>query len=316
MHSEVVVSAFNQVFKDSRPYGKNVYIIGKDPINRAMKRNILQYYLEYKNEIPHLAFDYMGEEMKEGFVITNFRLVWHYSDGSDHYDVDLEDIQRVEAGRSVLARVMQITDVTGKKYPKIYLTGMDAIDIFVQQLNEFVAVMNGVDDEDVSDWPVYEDEQNYNRTPVTRSQPQERVANADALANFIVQTFARREFMFDRYIYPFGRDDKSNEKIAKAVNAYANLKGGEVPLVCCDITAFGGAEDGLLITDKGIYVHNSFDNVQYFPYESISSIELKGFLSKDIYINGFKIESPAGFDNSEKQNFAALLQHFMNNLGN
>ena len=116
--------------------------------------------------------------------------------------------------------------------------------------------------------------------------------------------------MFDRYIYSAGRDDKSNDKIKKAIEAYGRLQNGEYGMVCCDITAFGGAEDGVLLTNKGIYVHNPFENVHYFPYEEISSIELKGIIVKDIYINGLKVESPAGFGNKEKQNFAALLRHF------
>ena len=129
-----------------------------------------------------------------------------------------------------------------------------------------------------------------------------------------IKTFSRREFIFDRYVYHIGRDSKSNEKIQKAVSAYANLKNGEAGLVCCDITAFGGAEDGVLLTNQGIYVHNPFARVNYFPYGEITSIELKGIIVKDIYINGFKVESPTGFGNTEKQNFASLLRHFKDNL--
>lgn len=288
MDSENVMAAFDKIFTSSRIYGRNVFIIGRDKINRAIKQNINEYYLEYKGELPLFAFAYMGEEMNEGFVITNYRIIWRYSDGDYCGDVDLEDIRRVEIGRSVLARVMKIIDFTGKKYPDIYLTGMDSEEEFVNNLNEFIAVINGVDD--IDDWsrPI--------NTPVNKSAPRSQVSTADVnkLANFVVQTFARGEFMFDRYIYPVGRDEKSNDKINKACTAYASLKDGEFPLVCCDITAFGGAEDVLLITNFGIYVHNPFDNVQHFPYQSISSIEAKGMLVKDIYINGFKVESPAG----------------------
>lgn len=319
MNSEIVQAAFRQVFKTSRPYGKRTFIIGVDKINRAIKRNIVEHYLEHEGEVPLLVFAYV-DELNNGFVLTNQRLVWRYLDGQEEHDIDLEDIQRAEAGSSFLVRVMRITDVTGKEYPKIYMTGMDNVDQFVAQFNEFIALINGIDDEDTSAWPSYNDETKRTSATVMTSptiQNRTPVNNNDYLqflASFIEKTFARREFIFDRYVYHIGRDSKSNEKIQKAVSAYANLKNGEAGLVCCDITAFGGAEDGVLLTNQGIYVHNPFENVHYFPYREISSIELKGIIVKDIYINGFKIESPTGFGNTEKQNFTTLLRHFKDNL--
>ena len=262
------------------------------------------------------------DELNSGFVLTNFRLIWRFSDGDEEHDVDLEDIARAEAGRFVLARTMTIIDVTGKEYPPIYLTGMDNVDQFVSQFNEFIAIINGVDEVDTSDWPSYDDEPEIVSASAKTAPPSDQNYTQSAnnndylqfLVSFIEKTFAKREFIFDRYVYHIGRDDKSNEKIQKATSSYANLKNGEVGLVCCDITAFGGAEDGILLTNLGIYVHNTFDNVHYFPYGEISSIELKGIIVKDIYINGFKVESPTGFGNTEKQNFAELLRHFKDNM--
>lgn len=319
MNSESIQSAFRQVFKSSRLYGSRTFIIGVDKINRAIKRNIVEHYLEYEGEVPLLVFAYV-DELNNGFVLTNQRLVWRYLDGQEEHDIDLEDIERAEAGSSFLARIMRITDVTGKEYPKIYMTGMDNVDQFVAQFNEFIALINGVDEVDTSSWASHDDEPSRASAPVRTAPLVQNRALANNndylqfLASFIEKTFARREFIFDRYIYHIGRDSKSNEKIQKAVSAYANLKNGEAGLVCCDITAFGGAEDGVLLTNQGIYVHNPFESVHYFPYGEISSIELKGIIVKDIYINGFKIESPTGFGNSEKQNFAALLRHFKDNL--
>ena len=272
----------------------------------------------FEKEIPLLVFAYT-DELNSGFVLTNFRLIWRYSDGDEEYDIYLEDIQRAEAGRLLLARTMTIIDVTGKEYPRMYMTGMDNVDTFVAQFNEFIALIHGVDDEDTSAWPSYDDELEKSSTPAKKSAPAGgSTVNQDEylqqLANFLEKTFAKAEFMFDRYIYPVGQDEKSTEKVKKAIAAYANLKNGEYGMVCCDITAFGGAEDGILLTNRGIYVHNPFESVHFFPYGEISSIELKGIIVKDIYINGLKVESPTGFDNAEKQKFATLLRHFKNHL--
>ena len=273
----------------------------------------MAHYLEYKNEVPLLVFAYT-DESNSGFVITNMRLVWRFGDGAEEHDVDLEDIERAEAGRFVLARTMTITDVTGKDYPRIYMTGMDNVDQFVAQFNEFIALIHGIDEEDTSGWPSYAEESKPSapagKVNASSESAIDKREYIELLGNFLIKTFARAEFMFDRYIYFAGRDEKSNDKIKKAIEAYGRLQNGEYGMVCCDITAFGGAEDGVLLTNKGIYVHNPFENVHYFPYEEISSIELKGIIVKDIYINGLKVESPAGFGNKEKQNFAALLRHF------
>ena len=158
MNSATIQAAFRQIFTSSREFGRNTFIIGKDAINRTIKRNIIEHYLVgFAKEIPLLVFAYT-DELNRGFVLTNFRLIWRYSDGDEEYDIYLEDIQRAEAGRLLLARTMTIIDVTGKEYPRMYMTGMDNVDTFVAQFNEFIALIHGVDDEDTSAWPSYDDE--------------------------------------------------------------------------------------------------------------------------------------------------------------
>ena len=142
MNSASIQAAFRQVFVDSRPYGRNTFIIGKDPINRTIKRNILEHYLVgYEKEVPLLVFAYT-DELNSCFVLTNFRLIWRFSDGAEEHEIYLDDIARAESGRFVLARIMTIIDVIGKEYPRIYMTGMDNVDQFVAQFNEFIALIN------------------------------------------------------------------------------------------------------------------------------------------------------------------------------
>lgn len=62
MDSENVMAAFDKIFTSSRIYGRNVFIIGRDKINRAIKQNINEYYLEYKGELPLFAFAYWAKK--------------------------------------------------------------------------------------------------------------------------------------------------------------------------------------------------------------------------------------------------------------
>ena len=66
------------------------------------------------------------------------------------------------------------------------------------------------------------------------------------------------------------------------------------------------------MTNAGIHVHNPYEKTRYFPYESITSVELKGMFVKEVYINNFEIYSPAGFHNKEKENLANLFIYFRN----
>lgn len=120
------------------------------------------------------------------------------------------------------------------------------------------------------------------------------------------------KYVFDGYIYYLGRDDKSNKKISSATAAYArNLHDGEVPCICCDVTVMGGAEDGFLITNQGVYIRNPHEEAVYFSWNDEPTVETKGMFVLDLYVNGIKLERPSGFVNDDIKSLASLFQRFV-----
>ena len=114
---------------------------------------------------------------------------------------------------------------------------------------------------------------------------------------------------FRKSIYFIGENDKSDKKILSAINGYAKINENEIPLVCFDNTAFGGAKDGCLITTKGIYIHNMMEKSAFIQFSNINLIELKGFINKDVFINEYKIDVNL-MEKEDKENFVLLLNLF------
>lgn len=113
-------------------------------------------------------------------------------------------------------------------------------------------------------------------------------------------------FNFERSVYYLGDGDKANNKIKSAIKAYANIDDNEIPLVCFDNTALGAADDGCVITTKGVYVHNFMEKVNFFSFKTFVEAESRGIISKDIYINEYKMASNC-MASGDKDGFAELI---------
>jgi hypothetical protein len=62
-------------------------------------------------------------------------------------------------------------------------------------------------------------------------------------------------------VYSLGESSKSMKKISKALTSYAYIGAlgtMEYPLVVIDTTLFGSADDGCLISTKGVYFSRQF----------------------------------------------------------
>ena len=120
---------------------------------------------------------------------------------------------------------------------------------------------------------------------------------------------------FKKSIYFLGENEKSRQKISKARNSYARIAQGEMPLICFDNTALGTADDGCLVTTRGIYIHNIMQSPIFLEYRNISNIEVRGVFSKEIYINDYELNVQL-MDSGDVENFASLLQILAGKFGN
>lgn len=118
------------------------------------------------------------------------------------------------------------------------------------------------------------------------------------------------KFNFKKSVYYYGDDGKSEQKFLGAINSYAPIIYGEVPLICFDNTVFGSSKDGCLVTTRGIYVHNPMENVNFFDYKMFVIAEIRGTFIKEIYINDYKLDTNCLYSD-DKPGFAELINLFV-----
>lgn len=118
---DLVTFAFNEVFLNSQSFGDKVYIPRKDRISKKIETNLDRFYLDYRDEVPLLIFDY-SDHLRQGFVITNQKIVWKYGEKVEKKDI--WEIFDVVVEKAVLARVMRLIDFNNKKSGRIFLTGI------------------------------------------------------------------------------------------------------------------------------------------------------------------------------------------------
>ncbi|WOD11555.1 hypothetical protein RPW65_01345 [Pseudomonas sp. NyZ704] len=73
------------------------------------------------------------------------------------------------------------------------------------------------------------------------------------------------------------------KKLQSAINAYGNGVSPEEVIILVDDTAFGSAKDGILITDKSIYIKIFTEALRAYEWEAVESIDIE---KKTIYVNG------------------------------
>ncbi|MGN7360471.1 hypothetical protein ACTHPF_21425 [Paenibacillus sp. SAF-054] len=118
---------------------------------------------------------------------------------------------------------------------------------------------------------------------------------------------------WSRHVFGLSPDPKVIKKMGQAVQSYAQLLPGEIPLIVYDNTAFGSGKDGCLLTNKRICIKNPFAKPQSYSYYSVSVIELRG-IGKDLFINGFEVAVTMLTSDDAKIKFCAMLNRMRNDL--
>lgn len=115
------------------------------------------------------------------------------------------------------------------------------------------------------------------------------------------------EFKFKSHVYYASDDsDKSRKKFTTAMTTYAPIEQNEVPLICVDATSFGGAEDGAVISTRGIYLHSGKEAPKFFHFNEIKTVTVDGMMSKNISVNGQKVDT-GGMSSSDVKRLYALI---------
>lgn len=113
--------------------------------------------------------------------------------------------------------------------------------------------------------------------------PQEFARLKESIIEDIHTLFRLPQLKFRNFVYYAGiGDPKTVKKIKAATATYAPLERNEIPLLCFDSTITGDAEHGMLISTKGIYISNLFNQPKFFHFNDVHSVS---YNSKNIFIN-------------------------------
>lgn len=232
---EIIEFCFKDIFKGRRQFGDKVYIMDKDPVTQEVKENLQDYYLsDDKNEKSLLVFDY-GKELKEGFVITNQRLVWYF-ETTGQQEIWLDEIKDVQIGKAILATVMNVISIDNVMYKNIYLTGIRNETDFVLKFRQFIG--------NIHEWLADEDDVD------------EDYKESENDTDFIIQA-CRCVNMNPTYC------EIGEPIIAASSKKYADAKvnfripDDEDVFLIYDATIFGGCRKGFAICTTGIYYYQS-----------------------------------------------------------
>ena len=276
-----VEDAFDRVFDRNMPFGSQTYVItGNEP--EKVKNAIIKNYLEYKGEVPLLAFDY-DDNFDMGFVITNMKFAWRYVD-KRLYSVDIDDISRGIYAGMLATKQIRLIDMKGREYKDIYSVGMDNKEMFVASFNKFITILKSTSS-------------NTERTGRGVIQNDTYIDNVNRFIEDLSD-----EFQFSRQIYFYEIGEKSYKKFNGAQSSYAKLKDGEIPIVCYDVTISGDASDGALITTRGIYIHNYTEDPIFIKHSNIKSVKFdNGLFSSSLKVNDVKIDTSGVSDDYIKK---------------
>jgi len=92
-----------------------------------------------------------------------------------------------------------------------------------------------------------------------------------------------------------------------ALESYVKLDEDEEIICLYDSTVFGGAKEGICLTDHGIYWKELGEDGNYIPYSDIEKIKVK---DDQLFINGFQVESCPCL--KELRNTLKEIQNFLN----
>ncbi len=98
------------------------------------------------------------------------------------------------------------------------------------------------------------------------------------------------------------------KKLRNAIKAYAPLEEGEQPLLLIDDTVWGGAKEGVLLSDRKLYIHGIWQKPQVVALNEITSIKfVQEKSTTKVYINEIDFYHPVMPDKKASEQFSQMI---------
>lgn len=205
-------------------------------------------------EIPIFYFDYSDKARKtgnleEGIIFTSegIRGCFSTMDNPDKWRlIPYNTIQYVEHKRVLLASVMDVYDIQGKK-SRFYLTGITKPENFVSCVERFILFNpdNKTENNSVSNSAIVED-----ITP--KNEKQKEIGQEMNVEAIVRDVCAKAEFSS---IYGKSSNNLQKENYAKCAKAVQNFKvpANETLYLIADCTILGSCKAGIVLAGENVY---------------------------------------------------------------
>ena len=146
-------------------------------------------------------------------------------------------------------------------------------------------------DEQDNDEQEYEDEEN---------EP-ESVQDEQTAADAVAENFAKLSSVDRVYLAP----NIPADKLSAAFGSYVRRQGVEA-LLLYDVTMFQGAKDGFVVSRDGLYLKESFQAPEYYPYESIHDVHV--YQDSKLFVNHKQVMNCIGIAPISLRRIAAVIK--------
>lgn len=112
-------------------------------------------------------------------------------------------------------------------------------------------------------------------------------------------------------LFAIDESEKADKKFQNALSTYAKLEPGERPVVIYDSTVFGSGKNGCLISDRTIYINNSWEKPTKIDIADIITVGING---NGLSINQHKVALDGVVGDNNRRAFESYVQDIIAKL--
>lgn len=308
--TEALQKAFFSIHNDS--IRANVFLVPGDSSEKLAKKmeNAKASYAPYQTETPILLFDNTAfGSAKDGFLITD-RSIYVHNMMSKGWSRSYQEIERMSYGGSEIiidGKPVDINLIGGKERGAFY-DFVELIIIVFKYGGKFA-----VNDENIhlSQAAAETVAMKLEVSASVNETAKPPVRNTDqAVEEIRSAVLSIKNQGIRKYVFIENESENVNKKFQNARQAYANLEPDEKTILLFDNTAFGGAKDGCLLTNRRLYIHNMLEKPIVIDLNSLLSVELNG---SKLLFNQHALQVNM-ISSSDRPEFKLLIEEFINRL--
>lgn len=323
--AQAILKAFYAIQNESTK--SKVFLAQVDSSEKLAKKldNVRASYARLQSDRPILLFDNTAfGSAKDGFLLTDQRIYVHNM-MSKEWSCSFQEIEKMSlSGSNILidGKSVDINLISGKDRESFY--EFVELAVYVQKYGGTLLAASGELTNHDASMEIRSMMLEASAT-TTAATATATTATAATTASVVGELALTKDKVIEdiqstvlgmtnagirKYVFIYNENEKVNKKFQNAIQAYAALQADEKVIFLFDNTAFGGAKDGFLMTDRRIYIHNMMEKPVVVEIRNIVSVELSG---SKISFNKDVVQVNL-IDSSARPAFRAYLEDFIARL--